>query len=79
MALALAAGALAPSVAPAQDQAGFQSYLQTLRAKALAQGVSAATLDSVLPTLTLNQRVVDLDHRLTPGQVLDRPRHRQRG
>jgi lytic murein transglycosylase len=66
LALAVAAGALAPSVAPAQDDAGFQSYLQTLRAKALAAGVSAATLDSVIPTLTLNQRVIDLDHQ-QPG------------
>jgi lytic murein transglycosylase len=52
--------------AAAQDEAGFQAYLQTLRAQALARGVSRATLDAVLPTLTLNQRVIDLD-RAQPG------------
>jgi len=66
LALAVAAGALVPGAAPAQDEAGFQTYLQTLRAKALEQGVSAATLDSVISTLTLNQRVIDLD-REQPG------------
>lgn len=50
----------------AQDEAGFQSYLLTLRAQADAKGVSRATLDAVMPTLTLNQRVVDLD-RQQPG------------
>ena len=52
--------------AAAQDEAGFQTYLSTLRAQAEAKGVSRATLDAVLPTLTLNQRVIDLD-RQQPG------------
>lgn len=52
--------------AAAQDEGGFQSYLVTLRQQALAQGVSARTADAVFPTLTLNQRVIDLD-RGQPG------------
>src|SRR5436305_1903674 len=51
----------------AQDEAGFQSYLQQVRSTALAQGVSRATLDSVLPTLTLNSRVIELDRRQPGG------------
>jgi lytic murein transglycosylase len=51
------------SAAVAQDEAGFQSFLQQLRGRALAQGVSARTLDSVLPTLTFNPRVVELDRQ----------------
>ena len=52
--------------AVAQDDAGFQAYLGTLRGQAEAKGVSSATLDAVLPTLTLNQRVIELD-RQQPG------------
>jgi membrane-bound lytic murein transglycosylase B len=52
--------------AVAQDDAGFQTYLGTLRRQAEAKGVSRATLDAVLPTLTLNQRVIELD-RQQPG------------
>ena len=54
------------SPALAQSEPGFQAYLQTLRARALREGVSARTLDSVLPTLTYNPRVVELD-RDQPG------------
>lgn len=51
----------------AQDEGGFQAYLNgPLRQQALREGVSAQTLDRVLPTLTYNQRVVDLD-RDQPG------------
>ena len=52
--------------AVAQDESGFQTYLLQLRAQAEAKGVSRATLDAVIPTLTLNQRVIDLD-RQQPG------------
>jgi membrane-bound lytic murein transglycosylase B len=62
MAAALAGG----SPAQAQDEDGFQRYLLTLRQQAIAQGVAPATVDSVLPGLTLNQRVVELD-RAQPG------------
>ena len=57
---------LVPGSAAAQSEAGFQEYLPTLRAQALAAGVSRATADSVFPTLTYNARVVELD-RQQPG------------
>lgn len=41
--------------------APFQAYIQLFRGRALAQGVSAHTLDAVLPTLAFNPRVVELD------------------
>ncbi|TPG54014.1 lytic murein transglycosylase [Sphingomonas glacialis] len=69
IALGLTAAALCLGVggaAGAQDDSGFQSYLTTLRAKAEAKGVSRTTLDAVIPTLTLNQRVIELD-RGQPG------------
>ncbi|MBC3942381.1 lytic murein transglycosylase [Sphingomonas albertensis] len=50
----------------AQDDAGFQAYMMTLRQQALADGVSTRTADAVFPGLTLNQRVIDLD-RQQPG------------
>nr|WP_299913420.1 lytic murein transglycosylase [Sphingomonas bacterium] len=52
--------------AGAQDEAGFQSFLGTLRTQAEARGVSRSTLDAVMPGLTLNQRVIELD-RAQPG------------
>lgn len=52
--------------AAAQDEAGFQAYLSELRAQAIREGVRPATVDSVLPTLTYNERVVALD-RQQPG------------
>ncbi len=52
--------------AVAQDDAGFQAYLVTLRQQALAQGVTQRTADAVFPTLTLNERVIALD-RAQPG------------
>jgi lytic murein transglycosylase len=63
LAAALVAGA---TPALAQDDAGFQAYMATLRQQAIAQGVTARTADAVFPTLTLNQRVIDLD-RGQPG------------
>ena len=53
--------------AAAQDETGFQAYVNgPLREEALRKGVSARTLDRVLPTLTYNPRVVELD-RDQPG------------
>ncbi|MES2291009.1 MAG: lytic murein transglycosylase [Pseudomonadota bacterium] len=58
---------LGGGLAQAQDEAsGFSSYLQGVAMRARAQGVSQATLDAVLPTLTFNPRVVELD-RGQPG------------
>jgi lytic murein transglycosylase len=65
--LAACAGALAVATpAVAQDETGFQAYLPQLRAQAIREGVRPATVDSVLPTLTYNARVVELD-RGQPG------------
>jgi len=52
--------------ASAQDGAGFNGFVNGLRARALAEGVSARTFDNVAPTLTYNPRVVELD-RQQPG------------
>ena len=49
--------------ASAQDENGFQTYLTTLRAQAVAAGVRPQTLDTVLPTLSYNPRVVALDRQ----------------
>ncbi|MGF7147569.1 lytic murein transglycosylase [Sphingomonas zeicaulis] len=70
---ALAFAAVLPSadlgsghVALAQEEAGFQAWLAQFRVRAEREGVSRRTLDSVLPTLTLNPRVIALD-RDQPG------------
>jgi len=65
-AAAIIAGLALSAPAGAQDEAGFQAYLGTLRAAAVARGISLATIDAVLPTLTLNSRVIELD-RAQPG------------
>jgi membrane-bound lytic murein transglycosylase B len=52
--------------AAAQDEAGFQTYLTQVRGRAIQAGVSTRTLDAVLPTLTMNARVIELD-RAQPG------------
>jgi membrane-bound lytic murein transglycosylase B len=54
--------AVLPSVACGQtSEEGFQAFLQQLRGRAMQAGVSRRTLDEVLPTLTLNPRVIQLD------------------
>ncbi|HEX4693766.1 MAG TPA: lytic murein transglycosylase [Sphingomonas sp.] len=53
---------LSSSAANAQDEVGFQSYLQQVRARAIAKGVRPGTADQVLAGLTFNPRVVELDH-----------------
>lgn len=63
----VAACMLANAPAVAQDEAGFQAYINgPLRQQALREGVSARTLDAVLPSLSYNARVVELD-RDQPG------------
>lgn len=49
------------STANAQSD-GFQTYLQSLWPKAQAMGISRRTFDSVVPGLTFNSRVVELDN-----------------
>jgi lytic murein transglycosylase len=57
----LAAVTLAGGPAAAQDDAGLQNFLRSIRGQAIAEGVSPATYDSVAPTLTYNPRVIQLD------------------
>lgn len=52
--------------AAAEAADGFDAYMAQLGAQAIAQGVSRRTVDMVMPTLSYNQRVVDLD-RSQPG------------
>ena len=54
------------------DDASFQAYLRQIEPLARAQGVSQNTLDTVLPTLTFNPRVVELD-REQPGATPSGP------
>ena len=70
MAVAMMIGAQSP--VRAQDDAGFQSYLITLRQQAIAAGVRPATADAGIAGLTLNRRVVDLD-RAQPGSDVAGP------
>ncbi|MBB3910683.1 lytic murein transglycosylase [Sphingomonas desiccabilis] len=64
--LALAAMMSISGSAAAQDEAGFQVYLQGVAAKARSQGVSERAISAVLGGLTYNPRVVELD-RGQPG------------
>lgn len=64
--LALAAMMSISGSAAAQDEAGFQAYLQGVAAKARSQGVSERAISAVLNGLTYNPRVVELD-RGQPG------------
>lgn len=61
-ALALAV-AVPISAASAQDATGFQAYLPSLAEQAASAGVSRRTIDAVVPTLTYNARVVELDRQ----------------
>lgn len=56
----------------AQSEDGFQSFLSGLRGQAERQGISRRTLDGVLPTLTFNPRVIELD-RAQPGGAANSP------
>jgi membrane-bound lytic murein transglycosylase B len=64
--LMAAALALPLGGASAQDTQGFLAYVAQLGAQARAQGVTQQTLDAVLPTLSFNARVIQLD-RGQPG------------
>ncbi|MGI4731133.1 MAG: lytic murein transglycosylase [Janthinobacterium lividum] len=61
------------STAAAQaSDAGFAAFLDGLRPRAAAMGIRPTTLDAVLPTLSFNPRVVDLD-RAQPGSDANAP------
>lgn len=66
--MAAATAALASISAQAQDDSGFQAYLPTLAAQAEAAGVSRRTIDAIIPTLTYNPRVVELDRQQPESQ-----------
>ncbi len=70
--MAIMAGLAWSTPSAAQDEAGFQSYLGTLRQQAEARGISRATIDAVLPTLTFSARVIELD-RAQPGSDPNAP------
>ena len=54
------------STVGADVEAGFAAYLQSLRPKAKAQGVSDATFDRAMTGLTFNPRVAALDRSNLP-------------
>jgi lytic murein transglycosylase len=54
------------SAAPTGGDAGFRTFIDGLRPRALAAGVSGATFDAVTRTLSYNPRVIALD-RSQPG------------
>ncbi|MCB2013906.1 MAG: lytic murein transglycosylase [Sphingobium sp.] len=53
-------------------ESGFHRYLDSLRGKAAAMGISAATMNQVFPTLSYNPRVIQLDQS-QPGGSFDSP------
>jgi lytic murein transglycosylase len=57
---------LQPVSAAPSPASGFDLYKTQLAAKARAAGVREATIQAVLPSLTLNRRVIELD-RAQPG------------
>lgn len=65
-ALGFASAAATAQVEASQEQSAFEVYLQGLRPRAIAAGVSAATFDSYIPGLRYNPRVIALD-RAQPG------------
>ncbi|MBV9840365.1 MAG: lytic murein transglycosylase [Sphingomonadaceae bacterium] len=67
LAQTLQPGAVAEGASFDPAAAGFPAFVETLRAQALRAGIRPATLDAVLPTLSYNPRVIELDHA-QPGQ-----------
>ena len=59
---------LAAAITYAQDEPGqdtsdaaFQNWLAQFRTEALGRGISAATLDAVIPTIEQQRRVIEAD------------------
>ncbi len=50
-------------VARAQDEAAFTQWRDAFAVEALAQGVSQAIVDRVIPTLKIDDEVIDLDRK----------------
>ena len=57
-----------PPLYSSAELPGFEGYKQRLIERARREGVSESTIMAVIPPLTLNNRVIDLD-RGQPGQV----------
>jgi len=57
----------APIASTNVHEAGFRAYLLQVRQRALGEGVSTATLDRVLPSLSFNRTVVRLDKQQPEG------------
>ena len=66
LSLAVPVSGLGGGRAQAQGEEGFQSFLAGLRGRAEREGIGRYTLDSVLPTLSFNPRVISLD-KAQPG------------
>ena len=50
-----------PEVSEAEERAAFQAWLVDFRAEAIERGISAATLDSIIPTIEPQRRVIQAD------------------
>ncbi|MBX9815901.1 MAG: lytic transglycosylase [Proteobacteria bacterium SG_bin5] len=72
IALALAAWAGLGGAAAADEEAGFQAFLQQLRQQAAARGVSAQAIAAGFDGLTLSRRAIELD-RAQPGGPINAP------
>lgn len=59
-------------VQPVRTDDAFSTYLATVRSRAMAQGVRAATVDAAFAGLTPNPRVITLDQG-QPGGSFDSP------
>jgi membrane-bound lytic murein transglycosylase B len=57
----------APIASTNVHEAGFRAYLVQVRQRALGKGVTTATLDRVLPSLSFNRTVVRLDKQQPEG------------
>jgi membrane-bound lytic murein transglycosylase B len=57
----------APLRAQNEVPLGYREYLETVRIKAMNEGVSRATVDRVIPSLRYNARVVQLDRQQPEG------------
>ena len=59
--LSVAASTLAAQPNNRDEGEAFQAFLSDVRAEALERGITAATLDAVLPTIELHRRAVEQD------------------
>lgn len=67
VAIATIAATLGAGAASAQSAAGFRDYLEQLRPRAQAQGITQSTLNSVIPTLEFTESVIRIDREASGG------------